>query len=172
MSLHNFPCILISRSLLNLKEMYMAACRHKLTTPPHSPKQIKWPQMAATIHNYGRLLHHTQYARSRWCIVQCTPLHCNNFEFTIRLIVGLLRTALFQYSRICLIRHLKRIRKKWRIRRALMYLKCQEQRISKNWKSTFILCSSLNLWGGLIFYVTLARGRRAPLPPRQWCHCT
>jgi len=26
---------------------------------------ILWPQMRATFHNYGRLLHHTQYARSR-----------------------------------------------------------------------------------------------------------
>jgi len=39
--------------------------------------------MTTTFYTYGRLLHHTQYARSRWCIVQCTPLHCNNFEFTI-----------------------------------------------------------------------------------------
>jgi len=59
-------------------------------TPPHSPKQVKWPQMAATFHSYGRLLHHTQYARSRWCTVQCTPLHCNNSEVTMDLMtVGL-----------------------------------------------------------------------------------
>jgi len=78
--------------------------------------------MAATFHTYVRLLHHTQYARSRWCIVQWPPLHCNNFEFTIYLmIVGLLSTALFRY------------------------LICQHQRISKNCTNTFIFCSSWNL---------------------------
>ena len=104
--------------------------------------------MAATFHTYGRLLHHTQYECSRWCIVQCPPLHCNNFEFTIYLmIVSLLSTALFQY------------------------LKCEDQRISKNCRSTFIFCSSWNLWGGPIFYVLLARGGGAhPCPPRQLRH--
>ena len=53
--------------------------------------------MAAMFRNYRRLLHHTQYARSRWCIVQCPPLYCNTFECTTNLmIVGLLSTALFQ----------------------------------------------------------------------------
>jgi len=90
----------------------MTAFSHKLLH--NSIKQSKVsrsirPQMAAMFHTYGRLLHHTQYARSRWCVVQCTPLHCNNFEFTIHLlIVGLLSTALFQH------------------------LKFQSQRISKN----------------------------------------
>jgi len=99
--------------------------------------------MAATFHTYGPLLHHTQYARSRWCIVLCTPLHCNNFEFTVHLrIVGLLGTALFQY------------------------LKCQDQRISKNCRSTSVFYSSWNLWGGPIFYLKLARGGVAhPCPP-------
>jgi len=51
-------------------------------------------------------------------------------EFAIQLmIMGLLSTALFQY------------------------LKCQDQRISKNYRSTFIFCDSWNLWGGPIFYI-------------------
>ena len=76
-----------------------------------------------------------------YCI-QCTPLHCNNFEFTIHLmIVGLPSTALFQY------------------------LKCQDQRVSKNCRSSFIFCSSWNLWGGPFFTFSLPGGRRAPLPP-------
>ena len=35
-------------------------------------QQVKWPQIMAKFHTYGRLLHHTQYAGSRWCAVQCT----------------------------------------------------------------------------------------------------
>jgi len=68
----------------------MTAFTHKLihnfTT---QSKQVKWPQMAATFHTYERLLHHRQYqyAHSRWYTVQCTPLHCNNSEFTIHLMV-------------------------------------------------------------------------------------
>jgi len=45
------------------------------------------------------------------------------------MIVGLLSTALFQY------------------------LKCQDQRISKICRSTFIFSSSWNLWGGPIFCI-------------------
>ena len=89
-----------------------------------------------------RLLHHTQYARSRWCIAQCTRLHCNNFEFTIHLmLVGLPSPALFQY------------------------LKRQGQRISERCRSTFIFSSSWNLWWGPFFTFSLPRGgRRAHLP--------
>jgi len=110
----------------------MTAFRHKLIhnsiTQSKANRGI-WPQMAAKFHTHVRLLHHTQYAHSRWCIVQCTPLHCNNSDFTIHLmIVGLLSTALFQY------------------------LKCQDQWISKNC-STFIFWSSWNLSGGPIFYI-------------------
>jgi len=57
------------------------------------------------------------------------------------MIIGLLSTALFQY------------------------VKCQDQRISKNCRSTFIFCSSWNLWGGCIFYIQLARGGPHPVPP-------
>jgi len=96
---------------------------------------------------YWRLLRQTQHARSRWCIVQCTPLHCNDFEFTLHLmIVGLLSNALFQY------------------------LKCQDQRISQNCGSTFIVCSSWNLWGGPFFTFSLPGGRRAPRPSLQLRH--
>ena len=105
--------------------------------------------MGSTFHTCGRLLHHTQYARSRWCFVHCTPLHCNNFEFTIHLmIVGLLSTGVLQY------------------------LKCQGQRISKNCRSTFIFCSSWNLWGVPIFTFSLPGGRAARTPaPRQLRYC-
>jgi len=76
----------------------MTAFRHKLIhnsiTHSKSSRGI-WLQIAAKFHTYGRLLHHTQYAHSRSCIVQCMPLHCNNFDFTIHLMtVGLLSTAL------------------------------------------------------------------------------
>jgi len=104
--------------------------------------------MAATFHTYGRLLHHTQYARSRWCIVQCPPLHCNTFECTTNLmIVGMLSTALFP----C--------------------VKCQDQRISKNCRITFIFYSSWNLYGSPFFTLSLPGGRRAPLPTHQLRHC-
>jgi len=44
------------------------------------------------------ITHSMQVQDDVLCSVQCTPLHCNNFEFTIHLIiVGLLSTALFQY---------------------------------------------------------------------------
>jgi len=103
--------------------------------------------MAATFHTYGRLLHHTQYARSWWCIVRCTPLHCNNLEFTIYLmIVGLLSTSL------------------------LHYLKCQDQRISKNCRSTVIFCSSWNIWGGPFFTFSLPGGAVRTPAPRQLRH--
>jgi len=99
--------------------------------------------MAATSHTYGRLLHHTQHARSRWCIVQCPPLYCNTFECTTNLmIVGLLSTALFQY------------------------VKRQDQRISKNFTSTVIFYSSWNLQGNPFFTFSLPRGGGAhPCPP-------
>ena len=75
--LHNFLCILISRSLPYLKEMYVTAFRHKLIhnsiTQSKASRSI-WRHIAASFHNSGRLLHHTQYARSRWCTVHCTPL--------------------------------------------------------------------------------------------------
>jgi len=78
----------------------------------------KFLKVRALFHTYGWLLHHTQYARSRWCVVHFTPLHCNNSELTIHLmIVGLLSTAQFQ----C--------------------LKYQDQRISKSCRSTFIFWS-------------------------------
>jgi len=58
------PCILISRSLPNLKEMYTTAFRHKLIY--NSTTQSKTSKMGATGGNtYRRLLHHTQYARSK-----------------------------------------------------------------------------------------------------------
>ena len=65
------------------------------------------------------------------------------FEFTIHLMfVGLLSTALFQY------------------------LKCQDQRVSKNGRSTFVFCSSWNLWGGPILKFNLPGGTtRTPAPP-------
>jgi len=66
----------------------MTAISHKLIhnsiTQSKASRGIK-PHMTSTFHTDGRLLHHTQYARSKWCIVQCTPLHCKNFEFTIHL---------------------------------------------------------------------------------------
>jgi len=51
-SLHNFPCILISRSLPNLKEMYMTPFRHKLIH--NSTTQSKTSKMAA---NGGNVPH-------------------------------------------------------------------------------------------------------------------
>jgi len=60
----------------------MTAFSHKLIhssiTQSKASTSIR-PQMTATFHTYRRLLHPTQYARSRWCVVQCTLLHCNNF---------------------------------------------------------------------------------------------
>jgi len=132
-SLHNFLYILISRSLPNLKEKNTTAFSHKLIrnsiTQSKASRSTR-PQMTAKLHTYGRLLHYTQHARSRWWIIQCTPLHCKNFEFTIHLmIVGLLCTTLFQY------------------------LKCQDQRVYKNCRGTLLFCSSWNLWGVPIFYI-------------------
>jgi len=61
------------------------------------------------------------------------------------MIVGLLSTALFQY------------------------LKCQDQWISKNCRSTFIVSSSWNLWGGPIFAFSLPGGGGAhPCSPASY----
>ena len=144
MSLHNFLCILISRSLPNLKEKYMTAFRHKLIhnciTQSKASRSIIMAANGGNVPHLGRLLHHTQHARSRWCIVQCTPLHCNTLECTINLmIVGLLSTALFQY------------------------LKCQDQRISKNCRSTFLFCSYEISKGARFLHLACQGGRRAPL---------
>jgi len=81
-----------------------------------------------------------QYARSRWCTAYCTRLQ--QLRFWIHLMtVSMLNTALFQY------------------------LKRQAQRISKTCKSTFIFCSSWNLWEGTHFLrIACQGGRRAPLP--------
>jgi len=46
---------------------------HNSTTQSKASRSIR-PQMTATFHTYRRLLHHTEYARSRWCVVQFTPL--------------------------------------------------------------------------------------------------
>jgi len=62
----------------------MTAFSHKLihnsTTQSKASRSTR-PQMAATFHTYGRLLHHTRYARSRWCIVysarRCTATTLN-----------------------------------------------------------------------------------------------
>jgi len=55
-----------------------------------------------------------------------------------------------------------------------LYLKCQDQQISKNCRSTFIFCSSWNLWGGPFFTFSLPGGRvgaartHAPRQLRHW----
>jgi len=68
---------------------------------------------------------------------------CNNFEFTIHLmIVGLLRTALFQY------------------------FKYQDQRISKIVEALSYSAVHEISEGGPFFIFSLPGGRRAPLPPR------
>jgi len=52
------------------------------------------------------------------------------------------------------------------------YLKCQDQRISKNCRSTFIFCSSWNPRGMPIFYIQLATGGGEHLcTPRLLRHC-
>jgi len=95
--------------------------------------------MQATFHNYRRLLHHTQYACSRWCIVHCTALQqlwiYDSFD-----VCFLLNTARFQY------------------------LKCQDQQIPKTCRSIFIIWSSRNLKEGAHFLHLACQGRwRAPL---------
>ena len=138
-------CVTTQLSLYsNLKEMYTTAFRHKLIH--NSTTQSKTSKMAA---NGGNVPHLRAVITShtlctlRWCTVQCTPLHYNNYEFTSHLmIVGLLSTALFKY------------------------LKCQDQRISKNCRITFIFCSSWNLWRGAHFLHLACQGDGAhPSPP-------
>jgi len=94
-------------------------------------------------HTYGLIITSHTACTLSWCTVQCTPLHYNNSKFAIHLMIaGLLSTALFQY------------------------LKCQDQRICKNCRSTFIFCSSWNLWGGPFFKFSLPRGAaRTPASP-------
>ena len=78
MSLHNFLCILTSRKStwqLSVINLFINSI-----TQSKANRSMR-PQMTATFHTYGPLLHHTQHARSRWCTVQCTPLHCNNWIY-------------------------------------------------------------------------------------------
>jgi len=83
------------------------------------------------------IAHSMQYARSRWCTAYCTPLQ--QLRFWIHLMtVSMLNTAQFQY------------------------LKRQDQQISKTCKSTFIFCSSWNLWEGAYF---LHLACQHPCPP-------
>jgi len=66
-SLPNFLCILISRSLSNLKLKYTTVFKHKRIHTCITHSKVSRNIMAAdvaTFHNYRRLLHHTQYARS------------------------------------------------------------------------------------------------------------
>ena len=146
-SLDNFLCILIWRSLSNLKEKFTTAFSHKrIHTALHSPKQVEveWPQArkcrqcSTTPGDY--YITHSMHVQDD---VLYTARRCNNFEFMIHLmIVGLLKSALFQ----C--------------------LKCQDKRISKNCRSTFILSSSWNVWGGPFFTFSVPwGGQRAPLLP-------
>jgi len=83
---------------------------------------------------------HSMHVRSRWRTAYRTPLQ--QLRVWIHLMtVSMLNTALFQY------------------------FKRQDQRISKTCKSTFIFCSSWNLWGGPFFAFSLPGGRRTPLLP-------
>ena len=124
----------------------MTAFSHKLIHNSITQSKASRPQMTAKFHT-GRLLHRTQYARSRWCVVHFTPLHCNNFELTIHLmIVGLLSTALFQY------------------------LKCQDQRVSENGRPTVKALSYSAVHeiseGSLFFTFSLPGGAaRTPAAP-------
>ena len=146
MSRHNFS-VFWSRGKMGLHDSFQPKTYSQLHHTVQSKQKYKATK-TAKFHTYGRLLHHTQYARSRWCVVQFTPLHCNNFDFTIHLmIVGLLSAALFQY------------------------LKCQDQRVSKNGRSTFIFCSSWNVWGGQFFTFSLTKGAECTPAPRQLRHC-
>ena len=126
-SLHNFPCILISRSLPNFKEIYptwQLSDINLSTTPPHSPKQVKWRQMAATLHTYGWLLHHA---------------------------VGLYTFKMMYFKM-----HAAALQQFWiydsfddcwfATHCTISVFKMSNQRISKNCRSTSIFCSSWNLW--------------------------
>jgi len=122
-SLPSFLCILISRSLSNLKLKYTTVFKHKTYSQLHHTLQRKQKyngrrcgQRSTTTSDYY-ITHSMQYARSRWCTAYCTPLQ--QFQFGIHLMtVSMLNTALFQY------------------------LKRQDQRISKTCKSTLTFCSS------------------------------
>ena len=158
-SLDNFLCILIWRSLSNLKEKFTTAFRHKrIHTALHSPKQVEveWPQarkcrqcsttpgdyyITHSMHVEDDVLYSTLHA------AEFATTCCNNFEFMIHLmIVGLLNTALFQ----C--------------------LKCHDKRISKNCRSTFILGSWWNVWGGPFFAFCVPEGATVTPAPRQLRH--
>ena len=99
--------------------------------------------MRATFHNYGRMLYHTQYAECTFKMMYCVLHALQQLRFWIHVMtVSMLNTALFQ----C--------------------LKRQDQRISKTCKTTFIFCSSWNLWKGAHFlHIACQGGRRAPLHP-------
>ena len=79
-SLPNFLCILISRSLFNLKIKYTTVFKHKRIHNSITHSKVSrniMAQMRATFHNYGRLLHHTQYAvctfMMMYCILHAVP---------------------------------------------------------------------------------------------------
>jgi len=145
-SLPNFLCNLISRSLSNLKLKYTTVFKHKRIHNCFTHSKVSRNIMAADAGNVPQLraiitTHSMQYARSRWCTAYCTPLQQPRFWIHL-MTVSMLNTELFQY------------------------LKRQDQRISKTCKSTFIFCSSWNLWEGAHFLHLACQGGGAPpFPP-------
>ena len=78
-SIPNFLCILISRSLCNLKLKYTTVFKHKrirncITHSKVRRNIMAAAQMRATFHKYGRLLHHTQYAVCTFKMMYCAGL--------------------------------------------------------------------------------------------------
>jgi len=101
-SLPNFLCILISRSLSNLKLKYTTVFKHKriqnCITHSKVSRNImaggrRCGQRSTTMGDYN-ITHSMQYARSRWCTACCTPLQ--QLRFWIHLMtVSMLNIALF-----------------------------------------------------------------------------
>ena len=91
-SLPNFLCILISRSLSNLKLKYTRVFKRKRIHNCITQSKVSRNIMAAdaaTFHNYRWLLHHTHsmHVHSRWCTAYYTPLQQLRFGFIWWLLV-------------------------------------------------------------------------------------
>ena len=123
------------RSLSDLKEKYTTAFRqtysqlHYLSRNKNKARsRLQWSQMRATFQTMDD--YYITHTVCTFKMMYCT-MHCNNFQFAIHLMtVGLLNIAVFQY------------------------LRCQDQRISRTCISTFISCSSRNLFSAWSYQIS------------------
>ena len=144
MWLHNFLCILISRSLPNLKEIYMTAFRHK---PIHNSITQSKASISIMAANGGNVSH-------------LRAIITSHTVCTFKMMYCAMHAAALQQLWICDSFDDCWFAQHW----SITVFKMWRPRISKNCRSTFIFCSSWNLWGGPIL-ACQGGAARTPAPP-------